>query len=130
VKRLRIHHLERWGKNVFVHFSAIKGSGYRNLEENQRVSYDAEEGKNGKDPQATNLTVILNSTPILGHPESRGGPFHGCSRFIQGLSGPPSSPISRAYKGNESRTTNQSCQTINEPAPPDHHPLESLMIAS
>jgi CspA family cold shock protein len=46
------------GKNVFVHFSAIKGSGYRNLEENQCDSYDAEVGKNGKGPQAINVTVI------------------------------------------------------------------------
>lgn len=46
------------GKDLFVHFSAIKGSGYRNLEEGQRVSFDAEEGKNGKGPQAVNVSVI------------------------------------------------------------------------
>jgi cold shock protein len=38
--------------DVFVHFSAIKGSGYRNLEEGQRVSFEIEPGKNGKGPQA------------------------------------------------------------------------------
>jgi len=46
------------GKDLFVHFSAITGSGYRNLEEGQRVSYEAEEGKNGKGPQAVKVAVI------------------------------------------------------------------------
>jgi cold shock protein len=41
--------------DVFVHFSAIKGSGYRNLEEGQRVSFEIEAGKNGKGPQAANV---------------------------------------------------------------------------
>jgi cold shock protein len=41
--------------DVFVHFSAIKGSGYRNLEEGQRVSFEVEPGKNGKGPQAANV---------------------------------------------------------------------------
>ena len=30
------------GDDVFVHFSAIQGSGYRNLEEAQRVEFDVE----------------------------------------------------------------------------------------
>jgi CspA family cold shock protein len=47
---------EDGGKDLFVHFSAIKGGGYRNLEEGQRVSYEAGEGPKG--PQATNVTVI------------------------------------------------------------------------
>jgi cold shock protein len=46
------------GKDLFVHFSAIKGSGYRNLEEGQRVTFESEEGKNGKGPQAVNVTVL------------------------------------------------------------------------
>jgi CspA family cold shock protein len=46
------------GQDVFVHFSAIQGSGYRNLEEGQRVSFEVEAGKNGKGPQATNVQVI------------------------------------------------------------------------
>lgn len=44
--------------DVFVHFSAIRGSGYRNLEEGQRVSFEVEAGKNGKGPQATNVEVL------------------------------------------------------------------------
>jgi cold shock protein len=30
--------------DVFVHFSAISGEGYRNLEENQKVEYDVTQG--------------------------------------------------------------------------------------
>ena len=42
--------------DVFVHFSAIQGSGYRSLEENQKVSYTVTQGNKG--PQATAVTVI------------------------------------------------------------------------
>ena len=31
------------GPDVFVHFSAISGAGYRNLEENQKVEFDVTE---------------------------------------------------------------------------------------
>ena len=39
--------------DVFVHFSAISGEGYRNLEENQKVEYDLGQGPKG--PQASNV---------------------------------------------------------------------------
>lgn len=42
--------------DVFAHFSAIVGGGYRSLEENQKVSFDAEQGQKGM--QATNIQVI------------------------------------------------------------------------
>ncbi|MDL9944313.1 cold-shock protein [Gordonia sp. ABSL11-1] len=42
--------------DVFVHFSAITGSGFRNLEEAQRVEFDVEQGAKGL--QATNVTVL------------------------------------------------------------------------
>jgi CspA family cold shock protein len=44
------------GKDLFVHYSAISGNGYRSLEENQRVEFDQEQGQKG--PQATNVRVI------------------------------------------------------------------------
>ena len=44
------------GPDVFVHFSAIQGDGYRNLEEGQRVEFTVEQGAKG--PQASNVTVI------------------------------------------------------------------------
>ncbi|MEU3275420.1 cold-shock protein [Saccharomonospora sp. NPDC006951] len=44
------------GKDLFVHFSEIKGTGFRNLEENARVEFEAEQGQRG--PQATGVSVI------------------------------------------------------------------------
>jgi CspA family cold shock protein len=39
--------------DVFVHFSAISGSGYRSLDENQKVEFDTAQGQKG--PQAENV---------------------------------------------------------------------------
>ncbi|OJG78074.1 cold shock protein 1 [Enterococcus pallens] len=41
------------GNDVFAHFSAIQGDGFKTLEEGQAVSFDVEEGQRG--PQATNI---------------------------------------------------------------------------
>jgi cold shock protein len=43
------------GQDVFVHFSAITGTGYRSLEEGQKVEFDVTQGQKG--PQAENVTV-------------------------------------------------------------------------
>jgi len=43
------------GQDVFVHFSAITGSGYRSLEEGQQVEFDITQGQKG--PQAENVRV-------------------------------------------------------------------------
>lgn len=40
-------------KDVFVHYSAIQGEGYRNLEEGQRVEFSIEDSPKG--PQAANV---------------------------------------------------------------------------
>jgi CspA family cold shock protein len=40
-------------REVFVHYSAIEGEGYRNLNEGDRVAYDVID--NGKGPQARNV---------------------------------------------------------------------------
>ena len=42
--------------DVFVHFSAIASSGYRSLEENQKVTFDVTQGQKG--PQAENVTPL------------------------------------------------------------------------
>jgi cold shock protein len=44
------------GPDVFVHFSAIEGSGYRNLEENQKVEFEVTQGDKG--PQASNVRPV------------------------------------------------------------------------
>ncbi|WP_462411461.1 cold-shock protein [Neobacillus sp. Marseille-QA0830] len=41
------------GEDVFVHFSAIQGEGYKSLEEGQSVTFDVEQGQRG--PQAANV---------------------------------------------------------------------------
>jgi CspA family cold shock protein len=42
--------------DVFVHYSEIQGSGFRTLEENQRVQFDIEQGNKG--PQAVKVTAV------------------------------------------------------------------------
>jgi len=44
------------GPDVFAHYSAIAGRGFRSLEENQRVSYEVQQGQKG--PQAANIQPL------------------------------------------------------------------------
>ena len=39
------------GDDVFVHFSAIQGTGYKTLEEGQRVEFDIGPGRKGDEAQ-------------------------------------------------------------------------------
>ncbi|MEV0802095.1 cold-shock protein [Kribbella pittospori] len=44
------------GADVFVHYSAIASSGYRSLDENQKVEFDLTQGPKG--PQAENVRPL------------------------------------------------------------------------
>lgn len=44
------------GGDVFVHFSAISGSGYRELKEGQKVEFEVTQGQKG--PQADNVRAV------------------------------------------------------------------------
>jgi CspA family cold shock protein len=44
------------GADVFVHFSAIQGDGFRNLEEGQRVEFSVEQDRKGL--RAANVVVL------------------------------------------------------------------------
>ncbi|NPV06537.1 MAG: cold-shock protein [Anaerolineae bacterium] len=44
------------GKDVFVHYSAIVGQGFRNLEEGDRVRFEVEDSPKG--PQATRVSRL------------------------------------------------------------------------
>jgi cold shock protein len=49
--------IERAGApDVFVHYSAIRGSGYRSLEEGQPVEFDIADGPKG--PQAQDVVLL------------------------------------------------------------------------
>lgn len=44
------------GTDVFVHYSALRGEGYRSLEEGQRVEFTVGQGEKG--PQAQDVEVL------------------------------------------------------------------------
>lgn len=47
---------EDGGKDLFVHHSEIQGSGFKSLDEGQRVSFESEQGPKG--PQAVRVTAL------------------------------------------------------------------------
>lgn len=47
---------ESGGKDVFVHFRAIKSEGFKSLAEGQKVEFEVEQGQKG--PQAAEVTVV------------------------------------------------------------------------
>jgi CspA family cold shock protein len=47
---------EDGGKDVFVHFSSIKGDGFKSLAEGQKVEFEITDGQKG--PQASNVIPV------------------------------------------------------------------------
>ena len=48
---------EGGGDDAFVHITAVQAAGLQGLEDNQKVSYELEEGRNGK-KSAVNLELL------------------------------------------------------------------------
>lgn len=48
---------EEGGKDVFVHISAVERSGLAGLDENQKVSYELQTGRDGRE-SAANLQIL------------------------------------------------------------------------
>ena len=44
------------GADIFVHFTAIQGDGFKTLDEGQKIEFDVVEGDRG--PQASNVTKL------------------------------------------------------------------------
>ena len=44
------------GDDVFVHYSAIQSTGFKNLEEGQQVEFEVQDGPKG--PQAVNVKAV------------------------------------------------------------------------
>ena len=44
------------GKDVFVHYSAVSGEGFKTLTEGAEVEFEVEQGDKG--PQAQNVTIV------------------------------------------------------------------------
>jgi cold shock protein len=61
--------VEGGGKDVFCHFSAIQGEGYRNLNEGDEVEFDVEQGAKG--PQAKNVRITRAASPSMGGSRGR-----------------------------------------------------------
>jgi len=56
--------VEGGGKDVFCHFSAITGDGYRSLNEGDEVEFEVEQGAKG--PQAKQVKVTRSVGPAMG----------------------------------------------------------------
>lgn len=54
---------EGGGEDIFVHFSAIHGTGYKTLVPGQQVSYDLEKGERGL--HASNVIALDDSSGTL-----------------------------------------------------------------
>ena len=77
------------GPDVFVHYSNITGSGYRTLEDGQRVEFEITQGQKG--PEATNVRI----TPAAAVPTTATAPTTATGPTT--TTGPTTAPLLRAY---------------------------------
>ena len=56
--------------DVFAHFSAIQGSGFKKLNEGDEVEFEIQPGQNGKGPQAATI-VVTKAAPESSYGNSR-----------------------------------------------------------
>ncbi|MDK2013964.1 MULTISPECIES: cold-shock protein [unclassified Deinococcus] len=56
--------------DIFAHFSAIQGSGFKKLNEGDEVEYEVEDGQRGKGPQARNI-VVTRAAPATASSDGR-----------------------------------------------------------
>jgi CspA family cold shock protein len=65
---------EGGGQDVFVHYSAIQGEGYKTLEEGESITFDVTQGEKG--PQAANVVRLekgeKKETPPQGEASPKG----------------------------------------------------------
>ncbi|EDW7846894.1 cold shock-like protein CspC [Salmonella enterica] len=50
-------------KDVFVHFSAIQGNGFKTLAEGQNVEFEIQDGQKG--PAAVNVSYLIDTTDLM-----------------------------------------------------------------
>ena len=75
------------GDDVFVHFSAIQGTGYRTLEEGQQVEFDIGPGRKGDGvPRPLERAAPkTKGAPFLGHPSREDGGTGGIRTLDEAL---------------------------------------------
>ena len=59
------------GQDVFVHFSAITGDGYRSLEEGQKVEFDITQARRGRKPKTSWPSADLPAPRAWSQPGAR-----------------------------------------------------------
>jgi CspA family cold shock protein len=70
-------------KDVFVHYPATRGDGYRNLEEGQRVEFTLEDGPKG--PQASDVEALLSVRLKIQNPHHSEWGFFDSWSHLRGL---------------------------------------------
>src|SRR4029450_1922583 len=97
------------GKDVFVHFSAIQGTGFKSLDEGQRVSFEVTQGQKG--PQPDNVRALQSEEDG----QEPGGPQPARTSATPRAAA-TAVPVSAATASriSGSGSARQSCQEVND----------------